>query len=132
AMRNYKDESFIAQFLSPRLIREFHLFAVADHQTEDAILIDSIHNEAGYRRVRQLLAQQYNRDYLLPDIQIVNFDRDGDRSLRVQHRRHRGRPLSNEAARVLGYLQRLWGFKVRLDTVDEGGTVVHYEEALPG
>jgi spore cortex formation protein SpoVR/YcgB (stage V sporulation) len=27
AMRNFKDESFIAQCLSPRLIREFHLFA---------------------------------------------------------------------------------------------------------
>jgi len=30
AMRNFKDESFIAQYLSPRLIREFHLFAIAD------------------------------------------------------------------------------------------------------
>ena len=80
---------------------------------------------------RQLLAQQYNRDYLLPDIQITNYDRDGDRGLRVQHRRHRGRPLSEDASRVLGYLQRLWGFKVRLDTVDEDGSIVHYEEAKP-
>ncbi len=31
AMRNFKDESFIAQYLSPRLIREFRLFVVADH-----------------------------------------------------------------------------------------------------
>jgi stage V sporulation protein R len=131
AMRNYKDESFIAQFLSPRLIREFHLFAVADYENEDTMGIDSIHNDGGYRRVRQLLAQQYNRDYMLPDIQITNYDRDGDRSLRVQHRRHRGRPLSEDATRVLGYLQRLWGFKVRLDTIDEDGSIVHYEEAKP-
>ena len=27
AMRNFKDESFIAQYLSPKLIRDFHLFA---------------------------------------------------------------------------------------------------------
>jgi stage V sporulation protein R len=129
AMRNYKDESFIAQFLSPKLIREFHLFAVADYQEEETLGIDSIHNDSGYRRVRKLLAQQYNRDYLLPDIQITNFERDGDRSLRVQHRRHRGRPLNDDATRVLGYLHRLWGFKVRLDTVDEDGSIVHYEEA---
>ena len=32
---------------------------------------------------------------------------------------------------MLGYLQRLWGFKVRLDTVDEDGSIVHYEEAKP-
>ena len=131
-MRNFKDESFIAQFLSPRLIREFHLFAVADYESEDTLGIDSIHNDAGYRRVRKLLAQQYNRDYLLPDIQITNYERDGDRSLRVQHRRHRSRPLNEDASRVLGYLQRLWGFKVRLDTVDEEGSIVHYEEAKPG
>ncbi len=131
AMRNYKDESFIGQFLSPKLIRDFHFFAVADHEQEDAMHIDSIHNDAGYRRVRQLLSRQYNRDNLLPDIQIVQYDHDTDRSLRVQHRRHRDRPLSAEASRVLGYLQRLWGFRVRLETVDEHGSVVQFEEARP-
>jgi stage V sporulation protein R len=131
AMRNFKDESFIAQFLSPKVIRDFHLFAVADHENEEALHIDSIHNEAGYRRVRQLLSQQYNRDNLLPDIQIVQYDIDTDRSLKVQHRRHRGRPLNAEASRVLEYLQRLWGFRVRLETVDENGTVVEFEEARP-
>ncbi len=70
--------------------------------------------------------------HFLPDIQITHFDRDGDRGLRVQHRRHRGRPLNEDATRVLGYLQRLWGFRVRLDTVDESGSIVHYEEAKPG
>ncbi len=128
AMRNYKDESFIAQYLSPRLIREFHLFAVADHTTEDALTIDSIHNDQGYRRVRQLLALQYNRDNQLPDIQVVDYARDSDRSLRIQHRQHRGRPLNEEASRVLNYLQRLWGFTVRLETIDDSGQVMQFEE----
>lgn len=57
-MRNFRDESFIAQYLSPRLIRTFHLFAIADHEHEEDLKVDSIHNEQGYRRVRQLLAQQ--------------------------------------------------------------------------
>ena len=30
AMRNYKDESFVGQFLSPRLMRELRLFAIHD------------------------------------------------------------------------------------------------------
>lgn len=131
AMRNYKDESFIAQYLSPRLIREFHLFAVADHTAEDALTIDSIHNDRGYRRVRQLLALQYNRDNQLPDIQVVDYARDSDRSLRIQHRQHRSRPLNDEASRVLGYLQRLWGFTVRLETVDDSGNVIQFEEVRP-
>ncbi len=35
AMRNFKDESFIAQYLSPRLMREFQLFAILDDDRED-------------------------------------------------------------------------------------------------
>ena len=30
AMRNFKDESFIRQFLSPKVIRDFHLFCLID------------------------------------------------------------------------------------------------------
>lgn len=128
AMRNYKDESFIAQFLSPRLIREFHLFAIADHERKDYLEVDSIHNEAGYRRVRNLLAQQYNRDTLLPDVQIVDYDKDGDRSLTVEHRQHRGRPLSKQADAVMTHLQKLWGFKLRLETTDADGRLLHHQE----
>jgi len=128
AMRNYKDESFINQYLSPKLIREFRLFAVADHEDQAFLEIDSIHNEQGYRRVRKLLSEQYNRDNLLPDIQIVGYDRHGDRSLRVQHRRHRGRSLSSDSTRVMRNLQKLWGFTVWLETVEEDGSLVDTSE----
>ncbi len=121
AMRNYKDESFIRQYLSPRLIRHFHLFALSDHEDNEYLEVDSIHNEAGYRRVRQLLSDQYNRDGQLPDLQITGFDQDGDRSLTIQHRMHRNRPLSDDADIVLNHLQRLWGFDVRFETVDDKG-----------
>lgn len=128
AMRNYKDESFITQFLSPRLIREFRLFAIGDHEDKPYYEIDSIHNDQGYRRVRQLLATQYNRDHLLPDVQIVHFDRDGDRSLTLRHRQHRNRPLNEQSDRVMTHLARLWGFPVRLQTVDGEGKEVEVEE----
>jgi spore cortex formation protein SpoVR/YcgB (stage V sporulation) len=127
-MRNYKDESFIAQFLSPRLMREFHLFAVADHEAEDHLSIDSIHNEQGYRRVRRLLALQYNRDTQVPDIQVTRYDHRGDRSLTLRHRRHRGKPLADEAGEVLKHLARLWGFTVRLETADDDGRVLNERE----
>lgn len=34
AMRNFKDESFIAQFLSPKVMRDMRLFAVVDDDQE--------------------------------------------------------------------------------------------------
>jgi stage V sporulation protein R len=116
AMRNFKDESFISQYLSPRLMREFHLFALADHTEEDALLVDSIHDDRGYRRVRKLLAQQHAQEMRVPDVQVVRFDRDGDRSLTLRHQRRRGRPLTEAAAEVVAHLRRLWGFAVRLET----------------
>ncbi|MDE0855700.1 MAG: SpoVR family protein [Nevskia sp.] len=128
AMRNYKDESFIGQFLSPRLMREFHLFAVADHEDEDDLTVDAIHNEHGFRRLRRLLAAQYNRDQLMPDIQVTNYERGGDRSLTLRHQRARKRPLAEEANEVLRHLARLWGFTVRLETSDETGRLESVNE----
>ncbi|HVT37267.1 MAG TPA: SpoVR family protein, partial [Nevskiaceae bacterium] len=128
AMRNYKDESFIGQFLSPRLMREFHLFAVGDRASENELVVDAIHNEQGYRRLRQMFAAQYNRDTQVPDIQVLRYDRRGDRSLTLRHQRHRGRPLNEEAGEVLKHLARLWGFTVKLETWDEGGKVSEQSE----
>jgi stage V sporulation protein R len=116
AMRNFKDESFIAQYLSPRLMREFHLFAVADHADERTLVVDSIHNEDGYRRLRKLLSQQHAQEIRVPDVQVVRYDRDGDRSLTLRHLRRRGRPLTEAAAQVVAHVRRLWGFGVRLET----------------
>ncbi len=131
AMRNYKDESFIAQFLSPRLIREFRLFAISDRAGDPELVVDCIHDDEGYRRVRKLLALQYNRDQQLPDIQVVRYDRDSDRSLTLRHTQHRGRPLTDDSAKVLAYLANLWGFKVRMTTVDDTGREVGAIEVVP-
>ncbi|SUV86824.1 SpoVR family protein [Bordetella pertussis] len=50
AMRNFKDESFISQYLSPRLIREFRFFAIADHQANPKLEVAAIHDDEGYGR----------------------------------------------------------------------------------
>ena len=123
AMRNFKDESFIAQYLSPRLIREFRLFAIADHQAESTFKVDSIHDDQGYRRVRKLLAQQHATEMRVPDVQILRFDRDGDRTLTLRHNQRRGRPLNEAAAAVVTHLRRLWGFPVRLETWEDDARI---------
>jgi len=123
AMRNFKDESFISQYLSPRLMREFRLFAVADHAGESTLRVDSIHDEYGYRRVRKLLSQQHAQESRVPDVQVVGFDRDGDRSLTLRHHRRRGRPLAEAAADVVAHLQQLWGFPVRLETWENDASI---------
>jgi spore cortex formation protein SpoVR/YcgB (stage V sporulation) len=123
AMRNFKDESFIAQYLSPRLMRDLHLFAVRDDDREETLEITAIHDETGYRSLRRALADQYNLGNREPNIQIFNVDRRGDRSLTLRHYRHKRRPLGDTTEEMLRHLRRLWGFAVRLESVSENGRV---------
>lgn len=124
AMRNFKDESFIAQYLSPRLIRDLKLFTVLDNDEESDLVISAIHDEHGYQKIRQTLSEQYNLANLEPNIQVYNVDRRGDRSLTLRHIQYRSRPLSTDIESVMRYLHKLWGFTVRLETVDIEGKVL--------
>ncbi|MEA3638618.1 MAG: SpoVR family protein [Lamprobacter sp.] len=123
AMRNFKDESFIAQFLSPHLMREFRLFAVTDDDREDTLEITAIHEETGYRHLRQQLADQYNLGSREPNIQVYNVDLRGDRSLTLRHFRYNRRPLGDSLDEMLKHIRRLWGFDVRMESVDQQGRV---------
>ncbi|RUQ36928.1 MAG: SpoVR family protein [Candidatus Competibacteraceae bacterium] len=124
AMRNFKDESFIAQYLSPKVMRDFKLFAVLDDDAQDELEITAIHDDAGYRRLRLALADQYNLGSREPNIQVWNVAYRKDRSLTLRHTRYHRRPLHSDSTQeVLKHLHRLWGFAVRLEAVDENGQV---------
>lgn len=123
AMRNFKDESFIGQFLSPKLIRDLKLFCVLDDEENEELEISAIHDEHGYRHVRRTLAKQYDLSIREPNIQIYNVDLRGDRSLTLRHIQQAGRPLNKDTQEVLRHLTRLWGFTVKLETVREDGSV---------
>ena len=123
AMRNFKDESFIAQYLSPKVIRDMKLFSVLDDDTQNNREVSAIHNENGYKHIRHTLAEQYNLGSREPNLQIYNVDRRGDRSLTLRYEQHHRRPLNRESDKVLKHLSRLWGFTVRIESVDEKGNV---------
>jgi stage V sporulation protein R len=104
-------------------MRDFHLFAIRDDDREDAIEVTAIHEEAGYRSLRQALAEQYNLGSREPNVQVYSVDRRGDRSLTLRHYRHNRRPLGDTVDEMLRHIRRLWGFAVRLEAVDEHGRV---------
>ncbi|MEM7252662.1 MAG: SpoVR family protein [Pseudomonadota bacterium] len=125
AMRNFKDESFVNQYLSPKLIRELKLFAVLDDDERDDLRVTAIHDDAGYRRVRSALARQYDLGTKQPRIQVYDVDRRGDRTLTLRHAQYERRPLAPDAEEVLKHVGRLWGFDVRLEVVNPKGDVLN-------
>ena len=123
AMHNYKDESFIGQYLSPKLMRDFRLFAVQDDSTQKDLVVSAIHDESGYRKLREALSRQYDLGQREPNIQVWNVNLRGDRSLTLRHTQHNNRPLDDSAQEVLKHAARLWGFGVHLESVDAKGSV---------
>ncbi len=129
---NYRDESFISQFLSPTLIREFGFFRVVDDEDEEEMNVAAIHNERGYRKVRRALSRHYDIAYRDPDLQIVDVDLAGDRKLILQHRVLDGMLLEeNDTQKVLQHIADLWGYDVKLIEIDEAGAELAEHAASP-
>ena len=124
AMRHFKDESFIAQYLSPHLMRDMKLFHVIDDEKNSEILVNAIHDESGYIKLREALSRQYNVGYQEPDIQVYSVNLQGDRSLCLQYYQHDNIPLGNTTQEVMKHLHRLWQFPILLREVDADGRVV--------
>jgi stage V sporulation protein R len=123
---NYRDESFISQFLSPRLMRHFRMFHLHDDPAETAgIRVDAIHDARGYRRIRRELARQYDVGFIDANIEIVDVDLAGDRRLMLRHSVVKGAQLVDaDAKRVLQHLADLWSYDVSLTEVDSTGKVL--------
>ncbi|WP_020558770.1 SpoVR family protein [Thiofilum flexile] len=120
-MRNYRDESFILQFMSPKIMRDFHFFALQDDDRANAIEVKAIHNDEGYRALRETLSQQYNLSYREPDIQVESVNLRGDRSLTLSHYMNERRPLGNDTYEMLRHIHHIWGYDVHLNSVEPDG-----------
>lgn len=133
AWAEYRDESFVMQFLSPRLIRELRMFAVNNHSDQPFVSINEIHDEQGYRNIRQQLASQYDLSKQDADIEVTDADLKGSRRLVLTHRVHNGRRLNKEQCnRTLRHVANLWGYRVRmLETDPETGITIDEYEAMP-
>jgi stage V sporulation protein R len=123
---NYRDESFIGQFLSPRLMRQFRMFHLHDDPEERAgVRVDAIHDDRGFRRVRRELAKQYDVGFIDANIEVVDVDLAGDRRLMLRHAVVKGAQLNEaDARRVLQHLADLWSYDVSLVEVDAADKVV--------
>jgi len=121
AMETFKDESFISQYLSPKLMRDLKLFNINDNEDNNFVEIAAIHNEQGYQQIRSILSSQYNLSNLEVNIQVINVDINGDRSLTLRYIPQNEVPLGKSKDEVLKHLHYLWQFDVKLVQADEQG-----------
>lgn len=122
----YRDDSFIAQWLSPKVIRDLRLFTIAydqgdpEDQDEDedhiVAIVSEIHDDVGYKNVRNALARSMERINYVPQIIVREADLEGDRTLRLEYVPYMGRTLDlTDADLVTDNIDSLWGYAVEID-----------------
>jgi stage V sporulation protein R len=126
AWAEYRDESLIRQFLGPKVMRAFRMVNLNDKATDPSLVVTEIHDDSGFRRIRSLLADQYEPARAGPLIEATDVDLAGDRNLKLTYLSRRKQRLHDASARqTLAHLQVLWGYKVTLQETDaETGRVL--------
>lgn len=130
---NYRDESFIGQFLSPNLMRKMRMFHLHDDPARtEGVDVSAIHDERGFRRIRRQLAREYDVSWTDPNIEIVDVDLAGDRRLLLRHSIVNGCLLQEKtAAQVLQHIADLWSYNVQLQEIDHTDAVLKEHSASP-
>ncbi|NRG19978.1 SpoVR family protein [Rhizobiales bacterium] len=124
AWANYRDESFIQQFLSPTVMRHFKMFSLVDDASKPFYAVSHIHDERGFRELRDSLAREYDVAVADTDIQVVDVDLLGDRWLKLRSVKRNGVPLEPaDRDATLLHLRRLWGYKVEIEEISEGASL---------
>lgn len=118
----HRDDGFVAQCLSPKVIRDFRMFSISlthpDDEGAESIpaVVSEIHDEVGYKNLRNSLARSMERINYVPQIAVVSADLEGDRTLSLQYIPYMGRTLDlKDADAVTDYIDYLWGYGVVLD-----------------
>lgn len=98
------------------------LFSILDDEDEEFYEIMSIHNERGYRKIREALSKQYDRSYRVPNIQVENVDIHKTSKLTLIHKIQNDRLLDeDEAEETIRHLRHLWEFPVELHSRNRAG-----------
>jgi stage V sporulation protein R len=123
---NFRDESFIGNYLSPKVMRDFKMFAHEDDTGMPFVeIVGTPTSDDGYRKIRTMLSEQKLRHNLVPLIEVQNVDIKGDRTLTLQHTVRNGVQLDNDSVyNTLFHVQQLWGFDVVLVSIDETDEIV--------
>ena len=117
-VENFRDDSFIMQFLTPNLIRQKRMFVILDDENNEEFIVEKIHDRRGYKDIRRYLSEKYRYDSFVPEITVEKVDFRKDRTLYLLHKRKNNILLHKSVLEVLKQIKVLWGFRVVLHSVN--------------
>lgn len=124
-VENYRDESFVLQFLSPKVARQFKLFALKIKEGKNYFSVEATHDDDDFLNIRKTLAEQYDLSRSIPQIEITGVDWKGDRWLFLEHRTKNKQRLNYEdMKKTVSHIHKLWGFTVKMEYKDLDGNLL--------
>jgi stage V sporulation protein R len=122
AVVNYRDESFLRQYLSPKVMRRFRMFRLFDKAEARAFEVTAIHNERGYAELRESVADDHEWHARHPMLTAVDIDRSS-RTLTIEYRPYRSRALLDPKS-AFAHLRTLWTRPVILRHASTGQIIL--------
>ncbi len=124
AAYNFKDESFIRQYLSPKVIRDLKLFLLEDDENDSKFKINNIHDDDGYKNIRKALSENLSFENRVPDMYVEGWDAKNSRTLYIIIEMHDNILITPElAAHTTELLKTLWPFKIHFK-LKSGGDII--------
>jgi spore cortex formation protein SpoVR/YcgB (stage V sporulation) len=114
AASEFRDDGFILQLMSPKVIREMGMFTINYREGKNPKVVE-IQDELGYKNIKNQLAASKQRINFCPEIYVSQADLSGDRELVLQYVPHKGRKIHvADATAVVKHIDYLWGYPVSL------------------
>ena len=155
-VKNYRDESFIREFLTPNLIRKLKLFSIETGIDDEVYTVGAIQKEEDYNKIRNTLAEQYSWEAMLPEVEIrttsMGVDRynseraelghsaslfpgglDNKDYLRIYFHDKKNNMFNQSDLEVLYlYIKVCWKHDVSIYVVDSNGISLQWEDGEGG
>jgi stage V sporulation protein R len=123
AVRGFKDESFIEQYLSPEVVRKMRLMSILNDDDHPMYQVSGTASDESFEHMRKYLSRQYDFGSQVPQISVYDVDWKGNRMLKLRHDMQGRRPLEEkETRKVLAQVHHLWQFPVSIESLDHGSS----------
>lgn len=117
-----RDVSFLRRFLTEEMMRELDLFAY--QREDDKLVVSQVSDAEHWRDVKETLIKNVGMN-TVPVIRVMDADYRHNRVLLLKHE-HDGRNLKLDyLEKTLGYLHRLWGRQVLMETKTGGKPAIY-------
>lgn len=114
----YRDESFVLQFLGPKVIRHFKMFSLHDKKSDNFLTVNHIHLEEDVLAIRQAVSESFSLSHRIPHVEVQYADWYGQQVLMLNSFVSKGRTLdgtSDASRNVVSAIQRLWGGEILIN-----------------